>query len=370
LNRQQDLLYRISEDTGGRFIKNTNDIASGLQRIDDEIRSRYTLAYRSTDQNFDGRFRKIKIEVQRPDVNVVSRSGYYAIPPTQVIPFSPEERKVMASFSRFQAQSTLPISLELDPFRSYQGSYIVPLSFEIPPASVNFDERSGKPRLQLDVLGVVKREGEDAVHSRLGGSFNVELSRAQYESIVNDKIFYRQDMELEPGNYTVDLLVKDRLSGKVAARREKLVLPVLDSEFSVTNAVLSRHATGYTPSLSGPVDILSAGNVQIRPSPSRQFRASENLIIFFRIYNPSPLPDSRAPLVRVTISLMRDGKLATKPFEFEMREAVDDAVPQQTFAKYIKLTGLAPGRYVAVIESKDMGRQKTVTQNSPFEIIP
>jgi hypothetical protein len=67
---------------------------------------------------------------------------------------------------------------------------------------------------------------------------------------------------------------------------------------------------------------------------------------------------------------MRDGKLATKPFEFEMREAVDDAVPQQTFAKYIKLTGLAPGRYVAVIESKDMGRQKTVTQNSPFEIIP
>jgi hypothetical protein len=53
-----------------------------------------------------------------------------------------------------------------------------------------------------------------------------------------------------------------------------------------------------------------------------------------------------------------------------MREAVDDAVPQQTFAKYIKLTGLAPGRYVAVIESKDMARQKTVTQNSPFEIIP
>ena len=49
LNRQQDLLYRISGDTGGQFIKNTNDVAAGLDRIDEEIRSRYTLAYRSTD---------------------------------------------------------------------------------------------------------------------------------------------------------------------------------------------------------------------------------------------------------------------------------------------------------------------------------
>src|SRR6266849_3042498 len=79
-NRQQDLLYRISEDTGGRFLKNTNDIAGALERIDAEIRSRYTLAYRSTNPNFDGSFRKVKIEVRRPDTNVLTRSGYYAIP--------------------------------------------------------------------------------------------------------------------------------------------------------------------------------------------------------------------------------------------------------------------------------------------------
>ena len=97
LNRQQDLLYRISGDTGGEFIKNTNDIASGLGRIDEEIRSRYTLAYRSTDQNFDGSFRKVKIEVQRPDVRVVARQGYYAIPPTQIVPLSPDDRKLLAA---------------------------------------------------------------------------------------------------------------------------------------------------------------------------------------------------------------------------------------------------------------------------------
>src|SRR5256885_13662220 len=67
LNRQQDLLYRISEDTGGHFIKNTNDIAGGMERIDAEIRSCYTLPYRSTNPNFDGSFRKVKIEGRRAD---------------------------------------------------------------------------------------------------------------------------------------------------------------------------------------------------------------------------------------------------------------------------------------------------------------
>src|SRR6266436_3243231 len=130
LNRQQDLLYRISEDTGGRFLKNTNDIAGGLERIDSEIRSRYTLAYRSTNQNFDGTFRKVKIEVSRRDTNVSARPGYYAIPPSQVVPFSPEDQKLLANFANMQAHPGLPLSMELNWFRSTEDNYVVPLSFE------------------------------------------------------------------------------------------------------------------------------------------------------------------------------------------------------------------------------------------------
>lgn len=370
LNRQQDLLYRLSEDTGGHFIKNTNDFSDGLSRIDGEIRARYTLAYRSTDQNFDGRFRKVKIEVKRPNLNVVARPGYYAIPPSQVVPFSPEERKLMANFSALEAHSTLPMSVELNPFRSQEGFYIVPLLFDVPPASVKFDERGGKRRLQLDVLGVVRNEGEDKILSRLGGSFNVELTSQQYQSILNDKIFYRQDMELQAGNYTIDLMVRDRLSGNATARREKLVLPAADSEFSATNAILSRQATAIIPSLSRSTDVFTVGNIQIRPSPSRQFRATDNLIIFFRLYNAAHVGQTGKSLVRVTVSLMRDGKLATKPFEFELTEFVNDPVPHQIFSKYIKLTGLAPSKYKAVIESRDMVRLKILKQETWFEIVP
>jgi len=369
IDRQQDLLSRLSDETGGRFLKNTNDFANGLNRVDEEIRSRYTLAYRSTDQNFDGHFRKVKIEVTRPGVSVVSRSGYYAIPPTQVVPVSPDERKMIESFSSLETRSTLPISVELSAVRSKEGDYVVPLLFDIPPESVTFQEQAGKRRLQLDVLGLVRKEGEDKILSRLGGNFNVELTGEQYQSILNDKIFYRQDIELEAGSYSIDLMVKDRASGRAAARRQKIVLPSSDDEFFVSRPVLSRNATAVIPSLSNSNDAFSVGNIQIRPSPSRQFRATDNLIILFRLYNAAPAPDTNKPRLRVTVNLERDGKLATKPFEFELSEITSDPVPHVAFAKFIKLTGLSAGKYKAVIQSKDMVKQKVLTHDVWFEIM-
>jgi VWFA-related protein len=369
INRQQDLLFRISEDTGGHFIKNTNDFADGLNRVDDEIRSRYTLAYRSTDQNFDGKYRKVKIEVSRPGVNVIARPGYYAIPPTQVVPSSPAEREMIANFSSLEARSTLPISVESNSFKAQDGAYVVPLLLDIPPASVQFDEQNGKRRLQLDVMGLVRKEGEDEILSRLGGNFNVELTPEQYQSILNDKIFYRQDIELEAGNYTIDLMVKDKASGKTAARREKIILPVVSEQFTATSPILGRRANTVVPVLNKPSDVLTVGNMQIRPSPSRQFLASDNLIIMFRLYNAA-LAANGKPLVRVSVSLMRDNKLATKRFDFDLSEVENDPVPHLAFAKFIKLTGLTPGKYKAVIESRDMVKLKLSKTEASFEIVP
>jgi VWFA-related protein len=369
LNRQQDLLYRISEDTGGRFLKNTNDIAGGLERVDADIRSRYTLAYRSTDSNFDGSFRKVKIEVRRPDVSVFTRAGYYAIPPTQIIPFSPDDRKLMANFADMQAHPTLPLSVELNSFPEREGYYIVPLSFEVPSAAVQFDRKGDKQRLQLEVLGVIRAEGEDKILSRLGGNFDVALTPQQYESILNDKIFYRQDMLLQPGNYTVDLMVKDRLSGKLAAQQEKLTLPPPDTEFWTTQAVLSRHVEPQEQA-TGSVDVLSEGGVKIRPSPSREFHQTDNLIIFFRLYNAAVARETGQTLVTVTVTVMKDGKPAIRPIDYQLTGAPTERAPHLTFAKYVKLAGLRPGKYLAVIESRDIIQNKLRKQETWFTIVP
>lgn len=220
--------------------------------------------------------------------------------------------------------------------------------------------------MQLDVVGVI-RETQDRILSRPGGSFNVGLTAGKYQSIVNNNIFYRQDMELAPGTYDIDLIVRDRLSGKMAARREKLTLPVADSEFSTTAVTLSRQAmpAQKNPGAAQPGDVFSQGGVQIRPSPAREFKVTDNLIIFFELYNAATGQETGKPLVRVTVTLVKDNKAATKPIDYVLTETGE----HMTFAKYLKLVGLSAGKYTAVIEVKDMVTRKLVTQQASFTIV-
>ena len=370
--REYDILYRISGDTGGRFLKGNNDIGQGLERINQEIQARYTLAYRSTNQNFDGTFRKVKIEVRRPDAQIVSRSGYYAISPEEIVLLSPADKKLMASFAAVEANPGLPIFVSLSPFRSRDGLYTVPLAIELPPSSVKFDRKGDKHSMQLEILGVLKATPERLL-SRLGGNFDVNLTANDYNTILNNNIFYRQDLQLAPGDYTIDLIVRDKQSGKTTARREQLVLAEPDSEFATTPVVLSRYvepARQLPPDPAEIPDVFVHGKTLIRPSAGRQFRSSDNLIMFLAVYNAANNTETGKPLVRVTARLMKDGQPATKPFDFVLTEIQNNPVPHLKFAEYIRLADLAPGRYQLTIETKDMVTRKLTKQEAPFEIVP
>jgi VWFA-related protein len=369
-NRVYDILYRISGDTGGQLIKNTNDIAKGLERIDHEIRARYTLAYQSTDPNFDGSFRKLKVEVHRADAQVISRSGYYAMAHDAVVSLSPEDKRLLASMTATtENNSALPLFIELPSFRFQEGNYLVPISIELPPGAVKFDSKGDKQLMQLEILGVVQ-QAQGKILSRLGGNFNVALSAEQYRAIQNNNIFYRQDIELAPGTYSIDLVVKDRLSGKITAKREKLVLPVANSEFSMSGVVLSRHVEPAPKNLAARevADVLNQGGVQIRPSPSREFRAQDNLIIFFELYNATPDVKTSKPLVRVSVTLLKDNKAVVKPINYDLTETLSEPTPHLTFAKYISLDRLSAGSYTAKIESRDVVTGKFINQQVSFVI--
>ena len=370
--REYDILYRISGDTGGKFLKGNNDIGQGLERINQEIQSRYTLAYRSTNQNFDGTFRKVKIEVRRPDVQIISRSGYYAIPPEEIVILSPMDKKLLASFADAQANPGLPLFVSLGQFRTRGGLYTVPLAIEIPPAAVKFERKGDKRLMQLEVLGVLKL-GSERVLSRLGGNFDVNLSADDYNTIVTNNIFYRQDLQLAPGDYTIDVIVRDKQSGKLTARREQFVLPEPEAEFAASPLVLSRYveaASQLPPDPAEFPDVFVHGKQLIRPSAARQFKTTDNLIMFQAVYNAANSPDTGKPLVRVSVRLMKDGQPATKFFDYVLTDVRNHPVPHLTFAEYLRLANLAPGRYQATIETKDMVTRKSSKQEAAFEIVP
>jgi VWFA-related protein len=68
----------VASATGGKAYYNTNGLKETIAEIVGNGSNYYSLAYSTTNKDWDGRFRKIKVVVDRPGVTVQHRRGYYA----------------------------------------------------------------------------------------------------------------------------------------------------------------------------------------------------------------------------------------------------------------------------------------------------
>jgi VWFA-related protein len=72
-------LRSLAEASGGRFYhaNKIEDLAGVFDQVAAELRTLYSMAYTPADINFDGRFRRIRVQVNRVDAAVRTRPGYY-----------------------------------------------------------------------------------------------------------------------------------------------------------------------------------------------------------------------------------------------------------------------------------------------------
>ena len=73
------MLKSLADETGGRsfFVKKASDLAPVYDAIQKELRSRYLLAYQSTDTDQDTKFRSVEVKVDRPGLEAKTMRGYY-----------------------------------------------------------------------------------------------------------------------------------------------------------------------------------------------------------------------------------------------------------------------------------------------------
>src|ERR1035441_978170 len=70
----------LAAKTGGSAIAETNDWKAPLRVVMDEVRRYFEASYTPQVTSYDGKFRRIVVKIDRPDVAVFTRSGYYALP--------------------------------------------------------------------------------------------------------------------------------------------------------------------------------------------------------------------------------------------------------------------------------------------------
>jgi VWFA-related protein len=75
-----DVLQKMVDETGGKayFPLKLDDLAGDFQKIGEELRSQYVISYAPTNQNLDGTYRKIRVEMADKKYKVRTRPGYWA----------------------------------------------------------------------------------------------------------------------------------------------------------------------------------------------------------------------------------------------------------------------------------------------------
>jgi len=78
---RRDVLRDFSSSTGGEFyyIKKKGTLADAYKRIAEELGKQYYLTYSTTNEEWNGRWIKMKVESLRDDVKIRARRGYFAV---------------------------------------------------------------------------------------------------------------------------------------------------------------------------------------------------------------------------------------------------------------------------------------------------
>jgi VWFA-related protein len=77
------ILQKFADETGGRvfFPYKIDDLAQSFMEIGSELRSQYFLAYSPVVPLSRGQYRQIEVRIDRKNLNVRARKGYYAVAP-------------------------------------------------------------------------------------------------------------------------------------------------------------------------------------------------------------------------------------------------------------------------------------------------
>jgi VWFA-related protein len=205
-----EALETIALDTGGRYFGNSNDLDQAIQSALRESTSYYMLGYYPVSKRWDRKFREIKVQVNRPGVQLRYRRGYFAVNPSDWRKENGEGKlaEALAANSLPSTQVTF-MARALPP--GPDADTVV--EFAVDPSTLSFEteaENHHRSSLRFEVQAfspegkLVKVEVQTAEAS---------LPQPTYERVRKQELPMSVPIRLTPGKYILHLGVRDNLTG-------------------------------------------------------------------------------------------------------------------------------------------------------------
>lgn len=301
----QAALGELAEGTGGALIANTNDLRTGLRKVNEEISSFYEISYQPENVAYDGRFHEISLKVNKPGAQVMSRSGYFSLPSIEGQIVYPYEVPLLNAFAKPPLPKAFDYGAAVVRFQPRAEGTQAALVFDVPMKDITFrkDESGKQYRTHVSVLALVK-DGQGRVVAKLSRDVPVNEPTEKLEGFRNGRLIVTRVLRLQPGRYTVESAVTDREGEKISAKRAALAIPAVGAGVGLSGLTLIRRFDKAADDPE-PDDPYVNGKTKIVPTLGARVPAGKGamLSLYFLVY-PQPGAGDRP---KMTLEFLLDG---------------------------------------------------------------
>jgi VWFA-related protein len=349
-----DSLRQLADQTDGRAIVNRNDLAAGLKQVVRDSSTYYLLGYNSSNTTADGKFHEIKVKARRPGVQVRARRGYWALTKEEMArALAPPPPPVPTAVSKALGSIAEPrqgryIREWVGTGRGDGGRTRVTFVWDpLPP--VPGLERSQRLSVALQAARGGRVYYNGTVGNQPPPSDGARPAAGAPEAPVPAPAPALVTFEAEPGTLQLRITIKGEQGETLDSETRDLPVPDLTqvrTALSTPAVFRTANAREFQALMANPSPV---------PTPAREFRRTERLVVRFDAYAPG----SEVPTVSARV-LNRLGK-GMADLTVKAPQA-----PTTVYQLDLPLAGFAAGEYL--VEVKATGPSGEAVELVPIKI--
>jgi VWFA-related protein len=392
LNNQEGLAY-LARQTGGLFIRNTNDLGGGVRRVLEDQKGYYLIGFRPGEGVFDSlkgraRFNKLEVKVRREGTRLRTRAGFYNYTEEQFKPTTPRTRseQIMAAITSPLTSGELSLRLTSLFNSPSEKNGVVDSLLHIDMSQVKFtDDADGWKKAVIDVVAIIFGENGQVVNE-INRTETVRAREDMFRRILSEGLVYIMKVPVKkPGAYQLRVAVRDAVTEKLGSASQFIEVPDLKKDRLALSGIFMMEpessaalrqqppASATTKREGGDASATVDGVNPLRDATVRRFRAGTQVNCLYDIYNARIDPNTSRPQLQTQALVFRDGRpIFTGPVQTFDATGQTDMLHLRGGAALMLGAGFAPGDYVLQVIVNDTlvkGNNRTATQWIDFEVV-
>jgi VWFA-related protein len=282
----QETLSTLAADTGGKAFFDTNDFGGVFTQVQKDSSAYYVLGFTSTNPLKDGHYRRLKVVVNRADVKLEFRPGYYSGRDYQHLNRADREAQLEDELAAELPQTDVPLYAGTAYFRQDESHYYLAVSLVVPGSQIPFVQEKDKDNATIDIIGEV-RLGEKGRVPVGQLRDTVKLAVDSTQQVRRKNVQYNTGFVLAPGNYHLKFIVRENQTGRMGSFETDVQVPDLrKAPLRMSSVVLS---SLRAPVTNAPrkkvVNPLIQDQTQLVPNVTHVFTRDQHLYLQYEIYD-------------------------------------------------------------------------------------